>query len=134
MSAPEAEIWWGIDEFDLLAQNITVPGLSPLFPEVHCTADGDVCQVIKGESETNAPCTISAFVLSLASDLSKSYFLVAGIAGVNPKVDTLGSVTLAKYAVQVALQDEFDYRDLPANFSTCYVPFGVDSSEEYPTT
>lgn len=134
MFDPEAEVWWGIEEFNLLAQNISIPGLSPLFPEVHCTADGDVCQVVTGESEINAASTISAFVLSAAFDLSKSYFLVAGIAGVNPKVATLGSVTFAKYAVQVALQYEFDYRDLPANLTTGYIPFGVDSPGEYPTT
>jgi len=27
---PEAEIWHGIPEFDILAMNITVPGFSPL--------------------------------------------------------------------------------------------------------
>jgi purine nucleoside permease len=48
--SPEAEVWYGIKEFNLLAQNITVPGLSPLFPEVHCTKKGDICQIITGES------------------------------------------------------------------------------------
>ena len=50
MFDPEAEVWYGIPEFDLLAMNITVPGLSPLFPDVLCTADGEVCQVIVGEA------------------------------------------------------------------------------------
>jgi purine nucleoside permease len=50
MFGPEASVWYGIPEFDLFAQNITLPGLSPLFPEVHCTADGDVCQFTIGES------------------------------------------------------------------------------------
>ena len=50
MFPPEGEIWYGIPEFNLLARNITVPGLSPLFPDVHCTAIGDVCQIITGES------------------------------------------------------------------------------------
>lgn len=50
MFAPEAGVWFGIPEFDLYEQNITLPGLSPLFPEVHCTADGDVCQFTIGES------------------------------------------------------------------------------------
>ena len=51
MFTPEAEVWYGIPEFNLLARNITLPGASPLFPHVHCTEDGDVCQVITGESE-----------------------------------------------------------------------------------
>jgi purine nucleoside permease len=50
MFDPEADIWYGIPEFDLLALNITVPGFSPLFPDAHCTADGDVCQLVTGES------------------------------------------------------------------------------------
>lgn len=49
MFDPEAEIWWGIPEFDLLAKNVSVPGFSPLFPEAHCTADGEICQLITGE-------------------------------------------------------------------------------------
>lgn len=50
MFEPEAAAWWGIDEFDLLAKNVTVPGFSPLYPDAHCTANGDVCQIIIGES------------------------------------------------------------------------------------
>jgi purine nucleoside permease len=118
MFEPEGAAFWGIPEFDVLAQNITVPGLSPLFPEVHCTADGEVCQVITGEAEINAASTISAFVLSPLFDLTKSYFMIGGIAGVNPEVGTLGSVGFARYAVQVALQYEIDMRDLPDNFTT----------------
>ena len=44
--------------------------------------------------------------------------MIAGIAGINPKVATLGSVTFARYAVQVALQYEFDAREIPSNFTT----------------
>lgn len=44
--------------------------------------------------------------------------MIAGIAGISPKVGTLGSVTFAKYAVQVALQYEFDAREIPDNFTT----------------
>lgn len=79
MFAPEAEIWYGIPEFDILALNVTVPGLSPLFPEVHCTADGDVCQVVTGESEINAATTIGSLVWSPQFDLTESYWMVAGI-------------------------------------------------------
>lgn len=52
----------------------------------------------------------------------------------NPEVATLGSVTFAKYAVQVALQYEFDAREMPANFTTGYVPLGATAPGEYPTS
>jgi len=132
MFAPEAEVWYGKKEFNLLAQNITVPGLSPLFPQAHCDAKGDVCQIVTGESEINAASTVTAFVQSPKFNLTKSYFMIAGIAGVNPKVATLGAVTFAKYAVQVALQYEFDIRDLPNNFTSGYIGFNDYAPNEYP--
>lgn len=132
MFAPEADVWYGIEEFDLLAQNITIPGFSPLFPDAHCTADGQICQMVTGESEINAATSVSALVFSGYFDLKKTYFMIAGIAGVNPEVATLASVTFAKYAVQVALQYEFDAREIPANFTNGYVPFGAYSPDQYP--
>ena len=50
MFDPEADVWYGVEEFDVLAVNVTVPGLSPVYPDVHCTADGDVCQITIGEA------------------------------------------------------------------------------------
>ncbi|KAL6719622.1 hypothetical protein ACLMJK_001543 [Lecanora helva] len=132
MFPPEGEVWYNIPEFDLLEKNISVPGLSPLFPDVHCTGNYEVCQVITGESEINAASTITALTFSNLFDFTKTYFLIAGIAGVSPKVATLGSVTFARYAIQVALQYEFDAREIPDNFTTGYVPQGSTDPTEYP--
>lgn len=112
--------------------NITVPGFSPLFPEAHCTEDGEVCQLVTGEGEINAATTLSALVSYPRFDLTSTYFMVAGIAGVNPEVATICSVTFAKYAVQVALQYEFSQFEIPSNFSTGYVPLGATAPDEYP--
>lgn len=132
--SPEAEVWWGVPEFNLLAHNITVPGLSPLFPDVHCTPDYNICQLVTGEGEINAAVTLSSLVSSPIFDLTRTYFLVAGIAGVNPKVTTINSVTFARYAVQVALQYQIDLRELPDNYSTSYIPQGAQVPFEYPTS
>lgn len=125
-------MWYHIPEFDVLAHNVTVPGFSPLLPDAHCTADGAVCQLTTGEAEINAATTMTSLAFSPLFDLRQTYFLIAGIAGINPKIATLGSVTFARYAVQVALQYEFDAREIPANFSTGYVPQGSTSPSEYP--
>ncbi|CAJ2513109.1 Uu.00g012280.m01.CDS01 [Anthostomella pinea] len=132
MFGPEAEAWYGIPEFDILAINITVPGFSPLYPDAHCTANGDVCQLTTGESEINAAVTIASLVRSERFDLTSTYFMVAGIAGVNPEVATICSVTFARYAVQVALQYEFAQSDIPANFTSGYIPQGSTVNDEYP--
>ncbi|KAK1752957.1 purine nucleoside permease [Echria macrotheca] len=118
---------------DLFAVNVSVPGLSVLYPQVHCVADYSICQVTTGEAEINAAASTAALVLSGKFDLSKTYFLIAGIAGVNPRYSTLGGVALARYAVQVALQYEFDAREMPENFSSGYFPYGTTGPDEYPS-
>ena len=124
MFDPEAEVWYGISDFDVLAMNVTVPGFSPIYPDAHCTANGEVCQLTIGESgmyihpnilsqcltsetEINAASSVSALALSPQFDLTTTYFMVAGIAGVNPEEATICSVTFARYAVQVGLQCEY---------------------------
>lgn len=104
-----------------------------LFPHVSCTEDGRVCQVTVGEGEINAAASMMALVLSQKFSLRKTYFLIAGIAGVNPRHATLGSVALSRFAVQVALQYEIDPRSLPPNWTTGYVAYGRDYPFEHPS-
>ncbi|OSC99614.1 purine nucleoside permease [Trametes coccinea BRFM310] len=128
----EGSSWFGIPEFNVLEQNITVPGFSPLFPQAHCTQDGSICQLVTGEAEINAASTITTLVHSSLFELTRTYFLIAGIAGISPKVGTLGSVTFARYAVQVGLQIEFDAREKPVEFPTGYVPQGAFAPDQFP--
>ncbi|KAI1452016.1 putative purine nucleoside permease [Annulohypoxylon moriforme] len=137
MFYPEAEVWYNNMKNsslgDLLANNISVPGLSPLYPHVHCNENGEICQLTVGESEINAAASMTAFVLSELFDLTKTYFLLAGIAGVNPKLGTLGSIALSRFTVQVALQYEIDAREMPDNFSSGYFSYGTYAPDEYPS-
>ncbi|KAI1078962.1 purine nucleoside permease [Whalleya microplaca] len=137
MFTQEAEVWHNSMSSsplgDILANNISVRGVSPLYLHIHCNEHGEVCQVVVGESEINAAATMMAFVLSGLFDLTKTYFLSAGIAGINPKLGTLGSVALAKFSVQVALQYEFDAREMPNNFTTGYLAYGAYLPDQYPT-
>ncbi|KAJ7033702.1 purine nucleoside permease [Mycena alexandri] len=133
MFSSEAAVWSGIPEFNVFAQNITVPGFSPLFPSAHCTGDGSVCLLTTGQAEINAASTISSLLHSQTFNLTCTYFLIAGIAGVSPKVTTIGAVTFARYAVQVALQYEIDAREMPANFATGYFPQGSTGPGQLPS-
>ncbi|KAI0643436.1 purine nucleoside permease [Trametes meyenii] len=134
MFEDEGSAWHNISEFNVLEHNITVPGLSPRFPSVHCTLTGTICQLVAGEGEINAAASLTALALSPLFDLTKTYFLIAGIAGVSPRMATLGSATFARFAVQVALQYEFDARERPPGFPTGYVPQGASAPGEYPRT
>jgi purine nucleoside permease len=80
----------------------------------------------------NAALAITALTSSPRFDLRETYFLVSGIAGVNPKRATLGSVTFPRFAVQVDLQYEFDAREIPGDWNTGYVPQGASEPGQYP--
>ncbi len=55
MFGPE-DVWTEALNLD---QNITLPGLSPLYPNVTCSSAGDVCHLTLGEAEVNAACSMS---------------------------------------------------------------------------
>lgn len=91
-----------------------------------------MCQVTLGEAEINAAVTMTAVMLSPAFNLRKTYFLIAGVAGINPKKATIGSITFAQYSVQVALQYEFDAREKPLDSPTGYIPQGATQAGQFP--
>ncbi|KAK5652255.1 hypothetical protein OQA88_10752, partial [Cercophora sp. LCS_1] len=76
---------------------------------------------------------LSALLSSPIFDLRTTYFIIAGIAGVNPEAGTLGTVAVANFAVQVDLQYEFDSREIPADWVTGYVPLGATHPSQYPS-
>jgi len=62
-------------------------------------------------------------------DLSKAYWLVAGIAGVDPEDASIGSAAWAEYLVDGDLAHEIDAREIPADWPTGYFP--RDSKRPY---
>ncbi|KAG9242519.1 purine nucleoside permease [Calycina marina] len=131
-SADEEQIWHGRKDFDIGARKIAVPGLSNQHPDVFCTADGEVCQVTTTMGLVNAALTVSAILSYPDFDLTKTYFLIAGLAGINPATGTLGSVTIPRYVIQVDLQYELDAREIPTGWSTGYFPQGAMNPTEPP--
>jgi len=97
-----------------------VPLLSPLYPKVACDDKHEVCIYTTGEAEINAAVSATALLLSDRFDFKDTYWLISGIAGINPYEGTLGSVAISRFAVQVALQQELDAREMPADWTTGY--------------
>ena len=128
----ERDPWLELLDFK---HNITLPGLSPIYPTVHCTTNYSICQVTTGEGEINAAASITALSLSPLFDLTKTYFLIAGIAGGMPEYTTLGGVTFAKYAVQVGLEYQIDPREVEKtnpDWNTGYFAYGTKNPFTYP--
>jgi len=121
MFKPEAAPWLEALHPD---QEITVPGLPEDYPSVHCTHAG-VCQMTTGMGHANAAASIMAVQYSGLFDLRKAYFIIAGIAGIDPAQGTLGSAAWARYAVDSGIAYEIDARELPPKWTDGY--FGVDT-------
>ncbi|WP_085315834.1 purine-nucleoside phosphorylase [Derxia lacustris] len=121
MFAPEAQPF--IDGLKL-DQSIAVPGLPPESPAVRCNAD-DVCQVTTGMGHANAAATLTALLFSRQFGFSRSYFLIAGIAGIDPARGTLGSAAWASWLIDTGLAWEIDARELPAGWRSGL--FGINT-------
>lgn len=117
MFGPEGQVW-----LDRLGpwRSIPVAGLPDTHPAVSCNGD-EVCVATLGMGHANAAASAMALVLSPALDLSRSYVLVAGIAGISPEHGTLGSVAWARFLVDFGLQWEIDSREIPRGWSGGYL-------------
>jgi purine nucleoside permease len=128
MFGPEGGVWLAHRD---LKQAIPVPGLSPEYPAVHCGPDG-VCLITTGMGKSNAAASIAALVYSGKFDLRRSYWLVTGIAGINPHEGTLGSAAWARYLVDWDLQWELDAREAPKDWPTGYLGINTKNPAEKP--
>jgi len=128
MFGPEGQVW--LDQLGPW-RSITVPGLSPDYPAIHCNRD-DVCVLTTGMGHANAAASVMALAFSRQLDLSRTYFLVSGIAGINPEVGTLGSTGWARYLVDFGLQWEIDAREIPAGWSGGYLGINTTSPADKP--
>jgi purine nucleoside permease len=129
MFGPEGGVWTAHRD---LKQSIPVPGLSPDYPAVRCGPDG-VCLITTGMGHANAAASIAALVYSRQFDLRRTYWLIAGIAGISPKAGTLGSAAWARYLVDFGLQWELDARDAPKSWPSGYLGINTRDPGQTPT-
>lgn len=78
-----------------------------------------------GGGVTNAATSVTALALDSRFDLSQAYWIVAGIAGVDPKDASLGSAAWAKWIVDADLAKEIDSREIPEDWPYGYIALGA---------
>ena len=84
--------------------------------KLRASADGSVLGVVTGMGETNATSTIMALGMDSRFDFSRAYWIVAGIAGVDPADASLGSAAWANYILDGDLVYEIDSHEVPADW------------------
>ena len=91
-----------------------------------------VLAILTGMATARASASITALGCDPRFDLSHAYWIVAGTAGVNPKIASVGSAAWARYVVDGDLSQELDVRDMPADWPTGIVPYGKTKPYEQP--
>jgi purine nucleoside permease len=91
-----------------------------------------VLGILTGVGTAKAAASVMAIGLDPRFDLSKAYWIVAGIGGGDPADVSLGSAVWAEHVVDGDLAYEIDARQIPADWPTGYVPLRKATPYEQP--
>jgi purine nucleoside permease len=85
--------------------------------------DAGLLVTYTGLSQDRAAASVMAMGLDPRFDFSQSYWIIGGIAGIDPHDGTLGSAVWGRYVVNGDWGHEIDAREMPGHWSTGYLPF-----------
>src|SRR5713226_9584148 len=121
-------------EFQLWVEREHLDQLVPLpsgYHHVRLNRDG-VLGMVTGVGTAKAAASVMALGLDPRFDLSKAYWIVAGIGGGDPADVSLGSAVWADHVLDGDLAYEIDARQIPENWPTGYVPLRKATPYEEP--
>lgn len=107
--------------------------LDTVFPMPHAHHDvfaneqKGIIGIVTGMGIARASAAIMALGLDQRFDLSQAYWIVAGIAGIDPLDSTIGSAVWTDYVVDGDLAHHIDAREIPDNWDTGYFPLFTHS-------
>src|SRR5580693_2768649 len=122
-------------EFQNWVERYPLPDILP-FPQgyrsLRYNATDHVLGIVTGAGKASAAASIMALGLDPRFDLSKAYWILAGIGGIDPARASVGSAVWASHVVDGDLAYEIDARQIPAQWSTGYVPLRRSTPFEEP--
>ena len=98
---------------------------------VRMNKDG-VLGMVTGMGTAKSAASVMAVGLDPRFDFSKTYWIVAGIAGGDPADVSVGSAVWADHVVDGDLSFEIDARQIPEGWTTGYVPLWKNTPYEVP--
>ncbi len=85
-----------------------------------------------GIGTAKAAASVMALGLDPRFDLRRAYWVVAGIAGIDPEDGSTGSAVWAEWVVDGDLGHEIDAREIPPDWATGYIPLRKTTPYELP--
>jgi purine nucleoside permease len=92
------------------------------FHDLYYNPDSRILSIVTGVGNIKSAAATMAVGLDPRLDLTHAYWLVAGIAGIDPHDASIGSAAWARYLVDGDLAHEIDARESPADWKTGYFP------------
>src|SRR4029077_9714941 len=121
-------------EYQLWVEREHLDQVIPLpagYHHVRLNKDG-VLGILTGVGTAKAAASVMAVGLDPRFDLTKAYWIVAGIGGGDPADVSLGSAVWADQVLDGDLAYEIDARQIPENWPTGYVPLRKGMPYEEP--
>lgn len=113
-----------------LSQTMSAPGTEHEVlrynPKLH------VLGMVSGEGPTHMAAAITALALDPRFDLRHAYFVLAGIAGMDPRAGTLASAAWAGHVVNGGEAHLIDAREIPASWPDGFTPVQGSVPDERP--
>lgn len=88
--------------------------------DIFYNEDTGVMAIVTGIGTAKSTAAVMALGMDPRFDLSKSYWLVAGIAGIDPNDASIGSAAWAEYLVDGDLAHQIDAREMPEDWEIGY--------------
>jgi purine nucleoside permease len=123
-------------EYHLWVQREHLDEIFPLpagYHQVRMNKDG-VLGMLTGEATAKAAASVMALGLDPRFDLSKAYWLIAGIGGGDPADVSLGSAVWANHVLDGDIAYEIDAREIPKDWPTGYIPLHKGTPYEQPVS
>jgi len=113
-----------------LTQRIPFP---QSFHDLYYNPDTQVLGMVTGIGTARSTQATTALGLDPRFDVSHAYWLVAGIAGIDPKDASIGSAAWARYVVDGDLAHEIDPRETPKDWKFGYFARDTQGPNDYTT-
>ena len=123
-------------EFQLWVEREHLDQILPLpsgYHHARMNKDG-VLGMVTGVGTAKAAASVMALGLDPRFDLSKAYWVVAGIGGGDPADVSVGSAVWADHVIDGDLAFEIDARQIPQNWPTGYLPLRKGTPYEQPAS
>jgi purine nucleoside permease len=95
--------------------------------DIFANEEKGIIGIVTGMGIAKASAAIMALGLDNRFDLSQAYWIVAGIAGIDPYDSTIGSAVWTDYVVDGDLAHQIDAREIPEDWDTGYFPLFTHS-------